>query len=282
MFWQKTNKDLNLADFTKLVSKAEGVSELKNVMQTIFKYRSRLKILRDQVGSDLVFRLLELSTNDGFAFESEFFKQNLPPLESETISPERLVWIVISAIIFEVNPKFSDNFPKRLFDACLTRPTNLAFALGHSDSIASLAKHHPNLLNSSLIELIISSIDDSRSIYALKIARWLPNWSDVSGVAFCAMIVGGHPKQIEAMWLVNERSNIDEVILFCGKNQIVLPNIIGLQPNIHTLTNAIVKVNSKRVSYAVNMDGKQLCSEELTKLSTQIANLIEPDKPNNS
>ena len=151
----------------------------------------------------------------------------------------------------------------------------MAFALVHSDAIASLARHHADLLDASLLEIIITATEDSRSIYALKIAQWLPDWSQIRDAVLSAMTSSTAPKRIEAMWLVNGRANINEVISFIEAKEIKcstreIKNITDIK----ALTHIVVNADGKSASYAINGSGDPLSPEAERKLLDLIQRLI--------
>lgn len=268
-----------LDDFASLVAKDMSNHSLNEAIRALHKNQAKNNTLRSESGNGVLSKLLELSEINQLAVEAELEKQNTPPPISENFPSEPITWVLISSIIFKLNPIFSVDFPKRVIENCLARPTHLGFALLHSDIIVSLAKNHPATLNPSLVEVIILSTDDSRSIYALKVARWLPEWLDVKSAALTALISGSPPKQTEAMWLVNERGNTVETISFLGEKGIIFSQSLKDFTDIRLLTRKIVESvrdeQAKGIDYAIKMSGTPLSDEELAVLLSRISKTLD-------
>jgi len=151
----------------------------------------------------------------------------------------------------------------------------MAFALVHSAAVVSLARHHADLLDVSLIEIIITATEDSRLIYALKIAQWLPDWSQIRDAVLNAMTSLTMPKRIEAMWLANGRANINEVISFIEAKEIKcsLREIKNIT-DIKILTHIVVTADGKPASYAITGSDDPLSPEAERKLQDLIQRRI--------
>ena len=155
----------------------------------------------------------------------------------------------------------------------------MGFCLVHSDTVAILAENNPTAINPALIEVIVTSTDDTRSIYALKIARSIPTWSDISEAAMMALLFASSPKKLEAMWLINQRGSIEELLSFAKKWNISIPNPpLGIA-NIRFLTREIVRTSSNmhlpQIAYAINLKDGPLSLTELNKLSAYIHSLLK-------
>jgi hypothetical protein len=159
----------------------------------------------------------------------------------------------------------------------------MGFALCHSTVVAKLAEKQPKLLDGSLIEIVIASADDSRAIYALKIAKWLPNWPDIKSAVMNAMLSKVVQIRLEAMWLVNERGTIDEVLSFTETTRIDIPKAVIQNGDIRALTRLIVEsanhsASSRGVAYSLKVDGSPVSAEEFKKMSDRIRNDLESGK----
>jgi len=279
--WQP--KTLDFYDFVSLLEKKIPSRRLDHALRAVHKYRNRIRMFRSDRADSVFSRLQELSGADGGLIETELAIQNRPPQVGERISPEREVWALVSSIVFKLNPAFSDLFAKKLIERCLTQQTDLAFSLLHSEGIASLAQNHTGSVNSSLVEIVISSTDDSRSIYALKVARWVPKWAEVGNAALEAMVFAKPPKQTEARWLVNERGNIEETIAFLEESGVTLPTAPEGFPDLRTLTRAVADCmrgkTSAGIEYAIKTNGGKLTPEEFEQLSARIRKTLGDDKP---
>jgi hypothetical protein len=275
MFLPSKNNVIDLNDYVALIRAEIQKGELSEVLRAIYKFRKLLRIYREPSAKRLFSKLLDLSNSNNNIIKAELLAVNTPVQDDENGFREQQYWSSISSIIFNVDPVLSPEFCRRLIENCLTRPTNMAFALGHSDVIASLARHHPDLLDASLLEIIITATDDSRSIYALKIARWLPDWSQIRDAVLNAMASLTVPKRIEAMWLVNGRSNINEVISFieAKETKCNLPEIKNIT-DIKVLTHIVVTADGKPASYAIKGSGDPSSPEAERKLQELIQRLI--------
>jgi hypothetical protein len=158
----------------------------------------------------------------------------------------------------------------------------MGFALCHSTVVAKLAGRQPELLDSSLIEIVIISAEDSRAIYALKVAKWLPNWLDVKTAVLGALLSRIVPKQLEAMWLVRERGAVNEVLSFAEINQIDIPKTLVQSGDIYAFTRLIVESTCHgsldRIAYAVRVDGSSISAEEFRQLSDRIRSDLGPEE----
>lgn len=275
MFFFKKNNVVNLTDFVSLIRPKIKKGELSEILRAIYKSRKLLRMYRNPSAKQLFLKLLDLSNSNNNTIEAELLAVNTPVQNDKSGFREQKYWSSISFIIFNVDPVLSPEFCRRLIENCLTRPTNMAFALVHSDAIASLARHHADLLDASLLEIIITATEDSRSIYALKIAQWLPDWSQIRDAVLSAMTSSTAPKRIEAMWLVNGRANINEVISFIEAKEIKcstreIKNITDIK----ALTHIVVNADGKSASYAINGSGDPLSPEAERKLLDLIQRLI--------
>jgi len=276
-FWPL--KNLSLKEIAERISEMKLGRNLGEIIRAVYKNRSQSKQFRSR-HADMVFSsMLALSENKLEVIEEEIIKRNRPPILGQKVGYEEIIWSSISTIVFQLNPIVSNTFSKRVMESCLIRPTDLAYALIHSEPIALLAEHHQAFLNSSLLEIVISATDDSRSIYALKIARSFPVWSEISQFVFEAMIRGSAPKQVEAMWLVNQRSNIEEVISFMEDKGFETSFSVKRPSDIRVLTREIVNksrdIPKGEMSYAIKMGGDFLSPADQEKLSILIRELLK-------
>ena len=249
--------------------------KLNEVVLELFKHRNYCQSFQGEYADGVFTRLFELSKSADEVIEAELLRLNVPPPVDAKLSTERDVWSLVSSIIFKTNPAFSLGFAKNLIESCLTKPTNLAFALVHSDGIESLAKNHPEAVCSSLVEIIISSTDDSRSIYALKVARWIPAWLELRPVVFNAMLAENSVKREEARWVVNDRASFEDAMSFSEEQKITISPETRKSSDIRLVTKEIVKSTSGLSSgYAITGNGIQLSSAESKKMSDKIRKLL--------
>ena len=265
MFPFKESKPLDVDDFLLLLAKRVCRASLADTLRAIHDSRNQIPAFRGHSADRVFSRLLDLSRSNSEAVEFDLFIRNTPPRLGETVLPEQLTWSLICGIAFKLNPILETGFCSRLIDLCLKQPTYLAFALTHGDAVASLAQYHREEINSSLIEVIIDSTDDSRALYALKIARWVPIWSVVRDAALNAMLSENVPKRLEAMWLTNDRGTCDEVIAFAEKRGLVA--FLKDASGIRNLSRAIVESDGKSCSYAIKMATEPMSAAEDKKLS---------------
>jgi len=277
ILWHRTWMDLD--ELAAVVAQHVEDGDLIRSVKKLVEYGPRTKTLGDEQGKPILHVLCSSSKAGQEAIEAELLKWNLPPRLGERPAPQHVAWILVSYVIFRAKARCSDAFCKSLINRCLTQPTDLAFALTHADAVSLLAKQNPTVLSPSLVEITITSNDDSRSHYALRLAEALPQWADVRGAVLDALLHGNALKKAEARSLVLARGNAQEIELFAKSKGISLPAGEAGAGNLRKLTNAIARMNhhgsSEGVVCALRSDGVPVSPNELLSLSRLLARVLK-------
>jgi hypothetical protein len=260
------------------------VRSLKAAARRVYSKRRWVPRFRSSCADGAFKGLFELCTAESDAsIELRLKEMNIPPATGVNATEEQCLWACISGELFELRPPVSSTFAEDIIKRCLTQPTDLVFALLHCDSIALLARAHPCTLNPSLFEIAIAEADDSRTIYALEAAHWLPQWAAISRVAFNAMLSGSGPKRMGAMHLVNQRSTVKEALDFAQENDVHLPLSCQNASKLHEITRVILRskcdICAGGSAYIIKGDGSPATRIEQKEISNRINNLLLDDLP---
>jgi len=273
-------KTLSLYELVSLLKgELAKAPSLQDVIRALCTHRGRSRTFRHP-SADPVFHVLQdLSISKAKNAEEAIALRNRPPSPGEKVSPQLRIWALVSWVVFQLNPLFSKGFAEAVIDGCLLNPTDMVFALVHSEAIASLAANHPPVRSASLIEICISNCDDSRAIYSIRLARWLADWSELRRSVFTAMLKGSPTKRVEAMWLVNDRSNVAEALSFADENRIDVPALLRTANDLKSISRLILNssggVPSQGVPYAIRANTGPVSPDELEAMSDRIRRLLE-------
>jgi len=286
MFWPA--KALSLEEFVDLVRKRTGNLNIAQVVSTIHLHRNRLNSFRFIDARRVLWKVRGLLDAGEDALVRELLIQNHPPRTNIRPPAEQFVWCILSSIAFQAGGMLPEEASRRMIVQCLKEPTDMAFALLHSESIGSLVRAHPLLGMASLVEVVISGANDSRALYALRVARWLPEWASLKSAVFNAMLTSTQPKQTEAFWLANERASMDDAIAFSEIAGIEIPQELRISGDVRQVNRFLVRIRlgvvPSGITYAVKAGGEHLSSGELAKLSDWIEALLKenPSKSEHS
>jgi hypothetical protein len=248
-----------------------NLRNLRAKLKAIVQNRRHSEFFCDKAFDGQFLELLALCGSNLNSVEAELLRGCIPPAVGEKVSWSHSFWAEVLYVVIELGHVLPSESSTLLIRRCLTQATPIGFALGHSTVIAALAAQHIESMDSALIEIAISSTDDSRAIYALKAARWLPNWSMIGPLVFAAMLSGPVPKRIEAMWLINERSTSSEALSFADDQGIMIHSSAREVGDIRAISRLILENRldraSNRIDYGIRMDGSELSDGELKDLS---------------
>ena len=236
-----------MEDLARHIAKDLCTREVPQVLQEVCENRFRSQLFRKD-DADVVFEtLLELSKASSTYAEAELLRLTSPPKVGAEVTPSQFVWAQILQLLVELNTQLSSSFGIRLLERCLDAPTEMGYAIGHSTVVAQLAGRQPDCIDSVLVNNVIKSVDDSRAIYAIKAAKWLPEWSNVKEAIFGAMLSTVIPKRSEARWLANERGEMKDLLRFAESRRINIPEDVAQSGEVHLVTRTIVESKIKSV-----------------------------------
>ena len=238
-----------------LIKPRQKKLQLREVLLTICKSRNSWKALKGKAADHVFSSISQLTNSPDDVIERELVTRNSTSYTSQSHSMEKYIWGMVSNLVFKSGVSLSPEFCRALTKDCLCNPTDMKFAVFHSDIIATAAKIHAEILNSSLIELVIQTTEDSRAIYALKMAYLLPVWADVSDAALEALLSKCDPKRVEAMWLINERGKCSEVVDFIRRREFdPILSSVSEPMDIKWLTAAVMRFNGFSSGYYLGGD----------------------------
>lgn len=272
----KSFTTMDLSDFPAFVGNRARDRSLKEILRVFCQERERVRLFCSPECESIFSKLSEIASASEFIAEHEFVLQNTPPAIGEVVSPERLIWCTILFVVYEVNPSLSVGFINKVIKLCLGHPTDIVFALLHSEAVAGLIRHHPDTVNPDLLAIVVSSTDDSRALYALRVARWVTDWQRVRTAVYTAILSSTQPKRSEALWVARERGNVPEIIEFASRNgiEVCLSEKQTLQEVTQALANSRHKVGSDQFEYAVKLNGQSVSQVELNDLSALIRKFL--------
>lgn len=278
----RKSREVNLSLLARFLRRRMGSRRaLGAALQLVCEHWDRPGRVGNEREPDVLRKLAELSKKSHEAIEAELLIQNAPPQVADKISTDRGVWLSVVFVLFQMKLPFSQDFRTRVVESCLLQPTHMIFALNHSDSVGFLSKEHPPSWALSLVEILISSAEDSRAIYALKIARYLPDWAALSSATFNAMLSGNPVKRTEAMWLANYRSTVKEALSFAEDNAIDLPEAVK-NADITTISRFILTsknpIGYGGVLYAIDGGSAPVSLEEMRRISNRIKNALKDSR----
>jgi hypothetical protein len=269
------NQSVTLEYLAATIAKQAPSRDLHDCIRVIVRHCKHSKTFGAEEAEPVLDRLLDLLNADNAQIEEELLDRNSPPPVPEIPQSQHFFWAVISFALFMASPKVSPGFAKEVINRCLRQITNMAFALVHSESVAWLARDHPECVNRSFAEVVIAGSEDSRCLYALRVARWIPDWRDLGRTVFRALLSAAAPKNIEAMWVLNHRSTFEEVLSLVRENHLKIPASIAQCEDLRLLTKAILN-QSQSAPYLVKLQGTP-SADEVRHLSDLLRNLFGPE-----
>lgn len=252
MSFLSKKKVMGSDEYISFIKDAAKSHQLCDVLQAIYESRNCVKAFEGKAADGVFSLILKLASSNDNIIERELIIRNSVSHTSQDHSMEKYIWGMVSDVAFQAGVSLAPESCRELIKDCLCSPTDMKFAIFHSDVIASVVKMHVEILNPSLIELLIETTDDSRAIYALKMAYYLPRWSDVSDAILKALLSECGPKRVEAMWLMNNRGKCSDVIDFIKKRGFDAILSSGTESmDIKRLTAAVMKANGLSCDYSL-------------------------------
>src|SRR6516162_9372584 len=119
-------KTLSLYELVSLLKgELAKAPSLQDVIRALCTHRGRSRTFRHP-SADPVFHVLQdLSISKAKNAEEAIALRNRPPSPGEKVSPQLRIWALVSWVVFQLNPLFSQGFAEAVIDGCLLNPTDM-------------------------------------------------------------------------------------------------------------------------------------------------------------
>src|SRR5690242_12576006 len=126
MHWQKA-APVDFEDFLKLLRRKIPSRRLSAIIATLHANRKYSRTLATSEADGPLSDLLAAAGFGEMQVLSLLAERNRPPAATESIASDKIIWALMSLVIFEVDPILPLKFSADLVNRCLTEPTNVAF-----------------------------------------------------------------------------------------------------------------------------------------------------------
>ena len=200
--------------------KSRNLNEIISVLEKFGPKR------RGERGEDLqsVFNEIKPALKAGDqSLEQLLFDKIIPPALQCDLKTINFGWLQLSSDIFHLNPIFKTPFVTNLLNTCVSYPTHLIYSVYQSDAMEVLIKNNLDSVNFESSMQALSSLEDSRALYAMKALQFYSDWEKIAGHIFDIFTLSKFtPSRSMAWHLLRNRSNVDELKELSIKNDIFL------------------------------------------------------------
>lgn len=178
-WWKFEEEDEEQASLDSLMVPVEkGLGKrgkMKRALRLIAKRWDRPGRSISEQDSVVLCKLRELSLLDECLIEAELIKLNAPPCLGQKIPADRSVRLCVMYVLFQLSLPFTERFRTLVIRGAWPNP--LTWLLPYATRIQSDSLPEDTPLH----ELVAFGNSDFvhrrfRALYALKIARWIPEW----------------------------------------------------------------------------------------------------------